>query len=90
MRKKRQQDCRKLRKKEEMAWAPPTNKPKLTDWEETRERKESEWRLEPEGEAEVPEIIVVWKVLSWTWRTKAVGAGRSKALQERKRNAQRR
>ena len=78
MRKKRQQDCRKLRKprkEEEMAWAPSRNKSKLTDWEETRERKESEWRLEPEGEAEVPEIIIVWKVLSWTWRTKAIGAG---------------
>ena len=24
-----------------------------------REREESEWRLEPEGEAEVPEIIIV-------------------------------
>ena len=29
------------------------------DLEEARKVEESEWRLEPEGEAEVPEIIIV-------------------------------
>ena len=37
--------------------APPRNN--WTDWEEARSMKESEWELEPEGEAEVPEIIIV-------------------------------
>ena len=47
---KRLQGVRKPRKDEEMGWP---------DWEEARNMEESEWRLEPEGEAEVPEIIVV-------------------------------
>ena len=44
------QGVRKLRKDEEMAW--PV-------WEEARKMEGGEWRLEPEGEAEVPEIIIV-------------------------------
>ena len=65
---KRLQGARKPRKDEEMAWAPLRNKSKWPDWEEAREREgergerereESEWRLQPEGEAEVPEIIFV-------------------------------
>ena len=56
---KRMQGARKPRKDEEMAWAPPRNMSKWTDWEEAREMEESEWRLEPEGKAEVPEIVVV-------------------------------
>ena len=32
---------------------------KWPDWEEARKLEDGEWRLEPEGEAEVPEIIVV-------------------------------
>ena len=46
----RLQGVRKPRNDEEMAWP---------DWEEAREREESEWRLEPEGDAEVPEITIV-------------------------------
>ena len=46
---KRLQGARKPRKDEEMAWAPPRNISKWPDWEEAREREESEWRLEPEG-----------------------------------------
>ena len=29
------------------------------DWEEARKLEKGEWRLEPEREAEVPEIIIV-------------------------------
>ena len=32
---------------------------KWPDWEEARKMEDGEWRLEPEGEAEVPEIIIV-------------------------------
>ena len=42
-----------------MAWAPPRNLTKWPDWEEARKLENDEWRLEPEGEAEVPEIIIV-------------------------------
>ena len=42
-----------------MAWAPPRNKSDRPDWEEARSMRNNEWRLEPEGEAEVPEIIFV-------------------------------
>ena len=47
---KRLQEVRKLRKDEEMAWP---------DWEEARMIENGESRLEPEGEAEVPEIIIL-------------------------------
>ena len=39
-------------KDEAMAWAPPRNESDWLDGEEA-------WRLEPEGETEVPEIIIV-------------------------------
>ena len=68
--KKRLQGARK-----QMAWAPPRNVSNWPDSKEARSMEESEWRLEPEGEAEVPEIIIVsdavWKALSWTWMAKA-------------------
>ena len=44
------QGVRKLRQDEETAWP---------DWEEARKMENGEWRLEPEGDAEVPEIIIV-------------------------------
>ena len=53
MRKKRRKRLlrvRKRRKDEEMAWP---------DGEKARDREESEWRLEPEGEVEKAEIIIV-------------------------------
>ena len=56
---KRLQVVRKPRKDEEMAWAPPRNRSGWPDWEEARKMEESEWKLGPEGEAEVPEIIIV-------------------------------
>ena len=37
------------------------------DWEEARKMEESEWSLEPEGEAEVPEIIVVLDAVEGTF-----------------------
>ena len=46
-------------KNEEMAWAPPRKKSDWPGWEEATKTAESEWRLELEGEAEVPEIIIV-------------------------------
>ena len=42
-----------------VTWAPPRNLTKWPDWEEARKKEDGEWRLEPEGEAEVPEIIIV-------------------------------
>ena len=42
-----------------MTWAPPRNKSDWPGWEEATKTEESEWRLEPEGKAEVPEIIIV-------------------------------
>ena len=42
-----------------VTWAPPRNLTKWPDWEEARKLENGEWRLEPEGEAEVPEIIIV-------------------------------
>ena len=47
---KRLQGVRKPRKDEDMAWP---------DSEEARKLENGEWRLEPEGEVEVPEIIIV-------------------------------
>ena len=51
-----------------------------------------EWRLEPEGEAEVPEIIIVSGCGGRHSRglegQKPSRAGRSKALEKRKRDAQ--
>ena len=51
--------ARKLRKDVGMAWAPPRNLSNWPDWEEARSKEGSEWRLESEGEAEVPEITNV-------------------------------
>ena len=70
---KRLQGARKPRKDEEMAWAPPRNTyiyiyiSKWPDWEEARKMEESEWRLEPEGETEVPEIIIVSDAVEGTF-----------------------
>ena len=55
---KRLQGVRKPGKDEEMAWP---------DWEEARKMEEREWRLEPEGEAEVPEIIIVSDAVEGTF-----------------------
>ena len=84
---KKMQGSRKTRKDEEMAWAPPRNKSDWPGWEEATKTVESEWRLEPEGEAEVPEIIVVSDAVEGTfvcgpgWR-KPSRAGRSKAFEK--------
>ena len=48
-----------IKKDEEMVWAPPRSKSDWPDWGEARSVEKSVWRLEPEGETEVPEIIVV-------------------------------
>ena len=53
------QGVRKPRKDEELAWAPPRIRSDWPDCEEAIMMEESEWRLEPEGEAEVPKIIIV-------------------------------
>ena len=63
---KRLQGARKT-EDEEMSWAPPRNITKWPDWEEARKMDESEWRLEPEGEAEVPEIIIVSDAVEGTF-----------------------
>ena len=56
--------CTKMRKEEAkrlqgVTWAPPRNKSEWSSWEEATKTVESEWRLEPEGEAQVPEMIIV-------------------------------
>ena len=84
MKKKKQKDCTamKLRKDEEMAWAPPRNKSDWPDWEEARSMEKRAWRLEPEGETEVPEIIIVSDAVESTfvdlWWQKPPRVGRSK------------
>ena len=42
-----------------MAWVSPRKKSDWPGWEEATKTAEGEWRLELEGEAEVPEIIIV-------------------------------
>ena len=64
---KRMHGARKPRKDEEMAWAPPRNISKWPDWEEAREREESEWRLEPEVEAKIPKIIFMSDAVEGTF-----------------------
>ena len=57
---KRLQGVRRLRQDEEIASAPPRNITTWPDWEEdARKLENGERRLEPEGEAEVPVIIIV-------------------------------
>ena len=40
---------------------------KWPDWEEARKLENGEWRLEPEGEAEVPEIIIASDAVEGTF-----------------------
>ena len=56
---KRLQGARKPRNDEEMSWAPPRRKSEWPSWEGETTVVESECRLEPEGEAEVPDTIIV-------------------------------
>ena len=44
---------------EEMTLEPPRKRPEWPDWKEARGREEDAWRLEPEGETEVPETVIV-------------------------------
>ena len=84
---KRLQGVRKLRQDEEIAWAPPRNMTKWPDWEEARKLENAEWRLVPEGEAEVPEIIIVSGAVEgtlWTWRAKAVTSRQKQSPREEK------
>ena len=74
--------ARNLRRDVEMAWAPPRNMSNWPDWEEARSVEESEWRLEPEGEAEVPEIIVVSDAVEST-EVDLDGKSRRKQAEER-------
>ena len=64
---KRLQGARKPRKDEEMAWAPPRNKSDWPSCEEATKTVESEWRLEPEVDAEAPEIIIVSDAVEGTF-----------------------
>ena len=50
-----------------MTWEPPRKKPDWLVREEARSREESTWRLEPEGEAEVPETFIVSGVVEGTY-----------------------
>ena len=65
-----------------VTWTPPRNFTKWPDWEEARKLEDGEWRLEPEGEAEVQEIIIVSDAVR-----KPSRAGRRKALEKRKGDA---
>ena len=64
---KRLQGARKPRKDEEMAWAPPRIQSDWPSWEEATKMEDSEWRLGPEGGAEVPEIIIVSDAVEGTF-----------------------
>ena len=64
---KRLRGARKLKKDEEMAWAPPRNDSDWLDWEGREVREKSAWRLEPEGETEVPENIIVSDAVDSTY-----------------------
>ena len=93
---KRLQRARKPRKDEEMAWAPPRNRSDWPFWEEARKMEESEWRLEPEGEAEVPGIIIVSDAAEGTFvkldgesRREQVEAKLSRREREREREKER-
>ena len=48
-----------------VTWAPPRNLTKWPDWE-ARKLENGEWRLEPEGEVEVPDIIIVSDAMEGT------------------------
>ena len=58
---------KKKKKLQGVNWAPPRNLTKLPDWEEARKLENAEWRLEPEKEAEVPEIIIVSDAVEGTF-----------------------
>ena len=64
---KRLQDARKPRKDGEMAWGTTKNELEWPRWEEATKTAESEWRLEPEGEAEVTEISIVSDAVEGTF-----------------------
>ena len=54
-----QNEKEEAKKLQGVTWAPPRNMTKWLDWEEARKLENGEWGLEPEGEAEVPETIIV-------------------------------
>ena len=60
------QGSRKPRKDEEMAWAPPRNMSKWPYWERADGWKKASG-VETEGEAEVPEIIIVSDAVDGTF-----------------------
>ena len=56
--------CTKMRKKKQKGCSESGNLERLKkwlgpNWKEARNMEDGEWRLEPEGEAEMPEIIIV-------------------------------
>ena len=72
--------CTKMKKKKQKRLQARGNRERMRKWlghyqetcqngqtGKTREREESEWRLEPEGEAEVQEIIVVSDAVEGTF-----------------------
>ena len=68
--KKKQKDCREPGNQGRMRkWLGHHQEtcPKWPDWEEASRMEESEWRLEPEGEAEVPEVIIVSDAMGGTF-----------------------
>ena len=50
-----------------VTWAPPRNLAEWPNWAEARKLENGERRLEPEGEAEVPEIIIVSDAVEGTF-----------------------
>ena len=85
--------ARKPRKDEEMAWAPPRKKSKWPDWEEARSMVDSEWRLEPEGRSggagDHYRVGCGGRYFRGPGWRKPPRASISKALEKRKRDAQR-
>ena len=62
-----QNEKKKQKKLQGVNWAPPRHLTKLPDWEKARKLENGEWRLEPEEEAEVPEIIIVSDAVEGTF-----------------------
>ena len=56
---KNQNEKEEAKRLQGVTWAPPRYFKKLPGWEQARMLENGQWRLEPEGEAEVPEIIIV-------------------------------
>ena len=67
-----------------MAMEPPRKRNEWPEWEEARGREEDAWRLEPVGETEVPETVIVADEVEGTcMASTGEGHGRGKVQNHR-------